>query len=72
MVTKDKELERVDTMVENISIVGQGAVYSKDKALYYYNAETSQSTKLAESYDYYETGYRYSNNISLTTYIKNY
>lgn len=65
----DRYLSRVETMVENIMITGKGAVYTKDKALYYYSAETNEVEKIADSTYYYEVGNKYETSIPLSTYI---
>ncbi len=69
---EDKSLKRLDTMVEDISITGKGAVYCKDEALYYYGADTKKTTKIADSYYYCQVGNQYETSASTLTYIRTY
>ena len=67
--TDDKTLKRIETIVENILITGKGAVFTKDKVLYYYDGKTDETEKIADSTYYFEAGNKYEGSISLNTYI---
>lgn len=65
----DKSISRVETMVEEIYSTGKGAVYTKNKALYYYGADTQEVEKIADSTYYYEVANKYEASVILSTYI---
>lgn len=69
---EDKTLKRLDTMVEDISVTANGVTYCKDKALYYYGADTMETTKIADSYYYCQVANLYDIGLSATTYIRTY
>jgi hypothetical protein len=65
----DKSISRVETMVEEVYSTGKGAVYTKNKALYYYGADTQEVEKIADSTYYYEVANKYEASVILSTYI---
>lgn len=69
---EDKSLKRLNTMVEDISITAKGAIYCKDQALYYYGADTMETTKIADSYYYCQVANQYGTSIPTVTYIRTY
>lgn len=68
-VDEDQLLDRVETMVEQVSVNEKGLIYKKDKALYFFNAETRERTKIADSFYYYVIGNKYNTDVSISTFI---
>lgn len=65
VVDENKKLKRVETMVETTAVTGNGVIYTKDGAIYYYGADTKEVKKIADSNYYYEMANKYETSISL-------
>lgn len=65
VVDENKKLKRVETMIETTAVTGNGVIYTKDGAIYYYGADTKEVKKIADSNYYYEMANKYETSISL-------